>query len=229
MSDLGPYPLNAIITGDARELGADVPDASVDLIFTDPPYHRKYLPLYDWLAQFSARVLKPDGFVLTYIGNYWKDDVMALFRPHLQYFWDYILLMGNSSVIWQRRTVARGKSILAYRPKGGKGLPRNNVLGWFEGGERDKRYHDWGQDKATARYYIECFSSVGQIVLDPFVGGGTTAVVCERIRRPFLAFEIDPTTAELARQRLKGEDTHPFASLPLFQPQNYIQPSTTSS
>ena len=40
---LGPYDLNSIITGDARELSKAIPDASVDLIFTDPPYNVGFL------------------------------------------------------------------------------------------------------------------------------------------------------------------------------------------
>lgn len=102
MSDkLGPYELNSIVTGDARELGKGIPDNSVDLIFTDPPYLKEYLYLYEWLAEFSARVLKPEGFLMAYTGGYWKDKVMGPFSQHLEYFYDYTLLTGNeSSMLW---------------------------------------------------------------------------------------------------------------------------------
>jgi len=39
-------------------------------------------------------------------------------------------------------------------------------------------------------------------VLDPMVGGGTVPAVCKMLNRRYLAFEIDPDTAELARQRV---------------------------
>ena len=49
MSDMiGPYELDRIITGDARELAKAIPDESVDLIFTDPVYDR--IDDYRWLA-----------------------------------------------------------------------------------------------------------------------------------------------------------------------------------
>ena len=66
MSDMiGPYELDRIITGDARELAKAIPDESVDLIFTDPPYPREFLPLYGWLAETAARVpdMVIDGYV----------------------------------------------------------------------------------------------------------------------------------------------------------------------
>ena len=43
--------MNEIITGDARELAKDIPDNSIDLIFTDPPYAKEYIPLYGWLSK----------------------------------------------------------------------------------------------------------------------------------------------------------------------------------
>ena len=42
----------------------------------------------------------------------------------------------------------------------------------------------------------------GGVVLDPFVGSGTTAVVCQRLGRHYLGFELIPEYVELARRRL---------------------------
>lgn len=201
--NLGRFELNEIYTGDARELAKDIPDESVDLIFTDPPYLKKYLPLYEWLFREGKRILQPDGFILAYTGGFWKDEIMFMARAaDIKYFWDYQVIMkkGSNSIIWPRKTIAISKSILAYRKNGG--MPRTNVLGAWSDGEQDKRYHVWGQDESTARYYIDCFSKPGDIVFDPFVGGGTTAAVCKLLQRNFLAFEILEDQAEIARARV---------------------------
>jgi hypothetical protein len=200
---LGPYELNQIYTGDARELGEGIPNESVDLIFTDPPYLKEYLYLYEWLAEFSARVLKPEGFLMTYVGGYWKDEIMSYMRPHLDYFWDYTLIMGdNASMVWQRLTIARAKALLCYRPKGGIGMPRTSILGMYTGSGHATGYHNWQQDEDTARYYIDCFTHSGDLVLEPFTGGGTTQAVCKVLGRPCVGFEIDPESAEVARKRV---------------------------
>lgn len=196
-----------ILTGDARTLIRDIPDESVDMIFTDPPYSKEYLPLYEWLAIAAERVLKPTGFVLVYAGGYHKAQIMGYLDRCLDYFWDYIELHSHqTSVIYPRRTLARYKSILAYRRKGHNALPViGNVLGAFEMiSGNEKRYHPWGQSEKTARYLIECFTRPGDLVLDPFVGGGTTPFVCSRIGRRFVGFEIDPEAAEVARSRIAG-------------------------
>lgn len=45
----------------------------------------------------------------------------------------------------------------------------------------------------------------GAVVLDPFLGAGTTAVVAERLGRSWVGCELNPAYAEIARQRLRGK------------------------
>ncbi len=193
--------LNQILTGDCQELIRQIPDESIDLIFTDPPYPKEFLPLYSWLAREAARVLKPGGFLMAYAGGMYKHEVMMALGQYLTYFWDYVALdSGAGTVVWPRKTVARHKSILAYSK--GTGKPRCNTLDVWNGSGKDKRYHSWGQDVTTARYYIDCFSRQGQIVLEPFTGGGTTCVASKLINRHYIGFELSPESAEIARERL---------------------------
>ncbi len=202
--------MNHILTGDARELSLSIPDESIDLIFTDPPYPPEYLPLYGWLAKEAKRVLKPDGFLLTYSGCLWKDQVMYQLGQHLTFFWDYIIVhAGSSQLLLHRFTQANYKSILAYVNKcSGQPRPRRIVQGLWTSPHQDKRFHAWGQDETTARYYIDCFSSPGDVIWEPFTGGGTTPYVCKQLGRQFIAFEIDPLQATIARKRL--ETTQPL-------------------
>ena len=83
---------------------------------------------------------------------------------------------------------------------------------------QDKRFHSWGQGESPARYYIECFSHIGDIVFDPLVGGGTTAAMSKVVGRNYIAFEIDPDTADLARERVRN--TQP--PLPLEYPEQGV-------
>jgi len=195
--------IDTITIGDCRELVKAIPDKSIDLIFTDPPYPKKYHYLYEWLSSESPRVLKDDGFLLVYVGTYWKGEVMRIMGMGFEYYFDFILLNGgNSPVMWQRKVISRHKSIIAYRKKGTEGHPRTNVLSFWPGGGEDKRFHTWGQDESSARYYIDCFSRPGELIFDPFCGGGTTPAVCKMLNRRFIAFEVVPDIAEIARVRL---------------------------
>jgi len=195
-----------LVCGDSIKIAEKlVYPESVDLIFTDPPYPKEYHYCYEWLAKEASRVLKPDGFLITYVGPYWKDVVMSYLNEHLQYFYDFILVhKGNTSILWPRKIISGYKSILCYHRKGQKPLPKTNVLGQWDGTGGDKRFHRWGQEANTARYYIEVFSREGDLVVDYFLGGGTTAEVCKTLNRNFIGIEIDEQIFKDAESRVGG-------------------------
>lgn len=115
----------------------------------------------------------------------------------------------------RRRDGARG---LEHRP----GIPvagnfRPNPLGknpgdvWAIGPEtRPKRFITPGETmhyapfpEMLAKLPILAASPAGGVVLDPFMGSGTTAVVAKRLGRRFLGVELVPAYAKLARGRLR--------------------------
>ena len=52
---------------------------------------------------------------------------------------------------------------------------------------------------------IEYLTSPGDLVLDPFLGSGTTAVVCERLGRRWIGCEINSEYAAMAEKRIQRE------------------------
>jgi SAM-dependent methyltransferase len=215
---LGPYilgptdaPERGIYLGDCRELTPPIPRRSVDLIFTDPPYDKAHLPLYEWIAQVAPRLLKPTGFLLLYTGGYWKDQVMAMMRETMEFWWDYQVAITTGNMVWNRHTIAKTKSLLCYRPQAGSGQPTMaQVLGYWEGGKRDKQWHTWGQQESTQRYYTQAFSKRGAIVLDPMCGGGTAAAIAKLTGRRWLCFDEDPEAIAATRQRLATVEPLPI-------------------
>lgn len=189
-----------------------LPDNSVDMIFTDPPYLRQYLPCYGHLARESIRVLKPGGFVLAMCGGMYINQIFRMFDDAgLTFYWKYEIELTDFSagVVWKHFSqkaampvIVRAKSIIAYSK--GDAVSQTGTMGFLKGNGGDKSYHIWGQDVASARYFIDCFTAPGDIVLDPFIGGGTTAVACELIGRQWIAFDIDPAAIEITRNRING-------------------------
>ena len=197
-----------------------LPDESVDLIFTDPPYSRDALPLYGWLAQEAARVLSPGGFLLAMAGGTYLNEVFRrLDDSGLMFFWQYhVVLTGwASGIVWTRSrpktTInVRNKPIIAYSK--GDNTPRTSTISMFNGSGGDKRFHHWGQDISSARYFIDCFTSPGDLVCDPMVGGGTTGVACQLLNRRFIGFDLDMDACKITEDRLENSDA--IVNLPLF-------------
>ena len=56
--------------GDFRQLSKTIPNESIELIFTDPPYAAEFVPLYEDLAVIAHNVLEEEGSLVTYVGHY---------------------------------------------------------------------------------------------------------------------------------------------------------------
>ena len=159
--------LNTITTGDARELAKLIPDESIDLIFCDPPYIKEHMHLYGWLSEVASHKLKPGGFCLAYSGDARKYEAMQHLGENLTYAYDFAVLNAPdpltgrlpSTMYWPLRIMTRHKSILAFVK--GTGRPCHPLMSVIQGSGIDKRFHIWGQDEQSARYYIGGFSVPG--------------------------------------------------------------------
>jgi site-specific DNA-methyltransferase (adenine-specific) len=200
--------LNTIECADLRIAAMDIPDESVDMIFTDPPYNRSALDLYGYLAEIGSRVLKKGGFCLAMSGGLYQDDIHLLMSQHMNFYWTFhVSLTGSYTGAVHpggnhKPIITRVKPIHAYVK--GWGEPRTVIYDPFAGDGNDKRFHHWGQDEKSARYYIDCFTRPGDLVLDPFCGGGTTPMVCKALERNWLACDLDPVAVETARARVRN-------------------------
>lgn len=191
--------LSTIVTGDARELVQRIPDESIDLIFADPVYWQ--IEDYLWLGNVGARVLKNDRAALLWQGQQWLDKTfLALAGSSLKYRW--VLGWYASNNMQMVGKVARNMVPLLWYEKGHSN-PIRAVREVKDVPIPDgKTAFKWAKRPEVVQYFIERFTNPGDVVFDPFSGGGSTAVICKRLGRQYIAFEIDPDIAEQARQRL---------------------------
>jgi len=74
--------------------------------------------------------------------------------------------------------------------------PQSNYLS-------DKRYHIHQKPYKLIEYLVYVSTNSGDIILDPFVGSGTTAVAAERLGRRWIAIELQPEYCEIAKKRIQ--------------------------
>lgn len=60
---------------------------------------------------------------------------------------------------------------------------------------------------------VEDFTNPGDLILDPFMGSGTTGVACVRLGRRFIGIEINPVYFDIARRRISDELKRPRLNL----------------
>lgn len=220
MTEWGGIPMeyrDQIVTGDARELAARLPDSSVDLVFTDPPYPREFLPLYGWLAETAARVLRPGGLCVALAGHAGLPEVMREMAPHLRFYWIGGMLHTSGMTARCKRFLCGWKPMLWYSR--GMPAPHSWIFDLFQPPTQDKRYHAWGQSASYAEYYVRKVTEHGAVVLEPFTGGGTVPAVCKQLGRHYVAFEIVPEVAAKARERVHN------TPIPLLLPDDEQRPA----
>jgi hypothetical protein len=191
-----------ILVGDMGILWDRLEDGSVAMFLSDPPYDPESRGLYARLAELAARKLRPGGLCLAYAGIMYLPELMNSMGEHLEYFWTFSLHLRQSPMaVWSRHIQQRWKAILAYgRP------PLAPAPVWLadvlEGGGREKDLHEWQQSQDEAEYVIERLTNPGDLVVDPFCGSGTVCAAARATGRRWLATEIDPDRAAVAKQRL---------------------------
>jgi site-specific DNA-methyltransferase (adenine-specific) len=63
--------------------------------------------------------------------------------------------------------------------------------------------HPTQKPVALAEFFIKLHTQPGEVVLDPFLGSGSTAIAAKKLRRRFIGIELNPEYVKMAEERLK--------------------------
>jgi len=192
-----------LICADIKNGLPEIPDNSVDFIITDPPYPKKYIPLYETLSKLASRVLVDGGSLLCMCGQSYLDEVINMLTTNMTYHWMlcYLTPGGQAPQLWQKNTLAFWKPVIWLV----KGKYKGDLIGDViktPPNENDKRYHEWGQSIAGFDEIIQKFTYPGQLILDPFLGGGTTAICAIESGRRFIGADVLQDCLDVTQSRI---------------------------
>ncbi len=239
VKNIGKF-LNKIICGDAIDVMSKIPDGSLDLIVTSPPYnlknssgngmkdgrggkwenaalvngyshhndcmpHDKYAEWQKNCLNEMMRLLKDDGAI--FYNHKWRVQ-KGLLQDRQDIVSDFPV---RQIIIWKRKGginfnpgyfLPTYEVIYLIAKKNFKLAPKANALGdvWELPQEMNNPH--------PAPYPIELIDRIVQstnakIILDPFMGSGTTAIAARKNDRDFIGIEISPEYVKMAKDRLK--------------------------
>ena len=190
--------INKIIQGNCLEVMKDIPDKSIDLVLTDPPYGLGI----DGQKESFSKNLKHNRKKHEFMG--WDNNI-----PSKEYF-DEIFRISKNQIIWGgnyfvERLNDGHKGWLVW-DKGQHGLTMSDGELAYTSFDKplriftynrvellkDGAWHPTMKPLILMKWCVELFSNEEQIILDPFLGSGTTAVACKHLKRNFIGIEIFP-------------------------------------
>jgi len=209
--------------GDCLEIMKTIPDKSIDLVLTDPPYGMDYqssrrTEKYDkidndisleWLRPFlqeAFRVLKDDTHIYLFCNDYAISD----FRKELE----AVGFTPKRTLVWVKNNHTSGDlegdygnktEFLLYAQKGRRelnGKRETNVLNFDRTATTQ---HPTQKPVDLNAFLIRKSSEENQTILDPFMGSGTTLVAAKLLNRNAVGIEISPEYCKIAEDRLRQE------------------------
>lgn len=214
MKDL-KYPedfTNKLICGNSLELIKKIPDEVIDIIITDPPYGLNKKDIYgdSNLTMFynilneCYRVLKENSFFITFFSIKFLPE---LFKNNpFNYFWQMILHCPDGNV-YSPIGITKYMPCFIFK-KGNPNIKNKNIDLIIDTPgkmiEPDEGYidHPTPKPKKFIKELIEMFTDERQIVFDPFIGSGSTAIACIQTNRKFIGIDINKKYIDIAYSRI---------------------------
>jgi site-specific DNA-methyltransferase (adenine-specific) len=159
--------------------------------------------MFDGLAQFAERVLCDGGSMVFYCGHL---QLPAAFRAfsNLRHWWTCANVYegGGAKAMMTEYGIRVCWKPLLWFVKVTRENKRDFVTDVNITPAKEKGWHDWQQTVADAEHWIKAICPAKGVICDPFLGGGTTAMVAEKLGLQWIGFEIDAETAALAGERI---------------------------
>ena len=235
---------NRVFVHTAEHMG-ELPDDSVALMVTSPPYHvgkdydsdasyGEFLGLLRRVFTETHRVLEPGGRAAIKVANLGRRPYVPL-SHHVTAIMDDLGFHMRGEIIWRKAAGASGscafgswrsaanpvlrdvheyvlvfsKGRMDRARKGDSTVGRDEFLRdtlsiWDITAESARRVgHPAPFPVELPRRLIELYTYRGDVVLDPFLGSGSTAIAAVQAERLFVGYELDAGYARLARRRVR--------------------------
>ena len=197
--------------GDCLEILPTLPAGAVDAVITDPPYgigenHSKVAsrgklakPIdygtFNWdnkkvSPNTIKQILRVSNSQVIFGGNYYAD----------------LLPASSSWIVWDKQNGANDFADCELAWTSHKKAVRKYTYLWngMIKQKPEKRFHPTQKPLALMEWVINNYTKPRDVILDPFMGSGTTGVAAMRTGRKFIGIELEPEYFDIAAERIRN-------------------------
>ncbi len=216
--------LNKIYCGDCLDLMKQIPDKSIDLVLTDPPY-------WIWVDKSmkkSANTKSLNG--LAYKKDYWDtdrdneipnkvyfDEIMRVSKNAIIFWGNYFIesltnsscrIVRDKNINWNFADCELARTNFTSAVRMYK-YTRNGMI-QEDMSNKEVREHPTQKPVPLFKRILENYSEPWMIILDPFLWSWTTAIACKQMNRNFIGIEKEQKYVDIANKRLQYTQTSLF-------------------
>lgn len=203
--------VNKIINADCLDILRELPDKSIDLVLTDPPYgikadkgtngfgcsrNRRYKGGWDADTppnEIFKEMQRVSKNIIIFGGNYFTDK----------------LPISKCWICWDKKGDMDFKNPfsdieLAWTNFTGVSKKITCIQQGFVNDDKEIRIHPTQKPLPLFQWCLTNYSKEGDLILDCFSGSGTTAVACHNLHRRFICIEKDPDYWKASVERLEN-------------------------
>lgn len=216
--------------GDCLDILKDIPDKSIDLIITDPPYKFENQGGGFYAKNNSTQRLYLDSLKNIKCCEFEPKEFLERIKPKMKKFYGYffcnktlveeyirfardnkfqydILVMAKSNPIpaYNNHHLSDLEYIIMIREKGSYFSKHKEIDDYrkFYLTSCKKGLHPAEKPIDLLKRFVKVSSKEDDTVLDPFMGSGTTGVACKELNRNFIGIELDENYFEIAKKRIE--------------------------
>ncbi len=216
---------------DCLEVFKNIEDESIDLICTDPPYKKvqggctnhavklkgalreemakgtffkhNEIKFENWIPEVY-RVLKNDTHCYIFSDDRNLNDILTIGKK-VGFKLLNILTWKKTKHCPNRYYLKNSEFIVMFRKGRAKNINNMGTFQVLEFSNVEKKVHPSEKPLDLLETLISNSSNIGDIVLDPFMGSGTTGVTCEKLNRNFIGIELEEKYFNIAKERILND------------------------
>lgn len=225
--------LNKIILGDCLDVMREMPDKCVDLVLTDPPYGIKVggakpfgkvgrakpfgkvdggNPLGRETTGKVKGAIAPTEFLLFDDSKTPSqeifDEMMRVSKNQIIFGGNYFQLPPSPCwLVWDKQTTGNFADCelawTSFKTAVRKFKYTWNGLLQEDMKNKEQRIHPTQKPITLFEWILKLYSKPGDIILDPFLGSGTTVAACINLERKYIGIEISPDYVLASQKRIE--------------------------